>query len=290
MAVQRLTAEEKAAIKGLNKTALKDYEKRESFAKEITIEEGEGDYRRPIKSRKSHSVIIAEEFVQKVREAVSQIMTDELYDARQKAVMIERTVAEKREEYLGKIDELIEEHNEPLDEIGGYIDAELAAHERITPAEQREIEFQTAETMGRVKTELLMSPSPERIVDTFDKLLKQAEHNQYTARFLSHHGYLFLERLSQFPESVGRDRAVSSIRQGINKAQGDMLDDKARALVKMRSNLKEMRRSGIEGKRLINHHVEPLIRKARELVREHELAEQKRIEAEAQRMYLSNRR
>lgn len=287
MAVEKLTAEEKTALKGVNKTTLNEYESRESFSKDFITDNVIG---LPSTVKKSFTVLEAEQYVQTVQKEISKIMNDDVYDARQKAVMLERIALDKQEEYFKKIDDLLEAHNEPFDDINEYLDAEINAHERVTPLEQREIEFTNQETMSRVKTDLMLSTTPDKVADSFKKLLDQSQHNRYKARFLAHNGYLFLERISQLPEGPERDRAFSIIRMGINKAQNAMQTDKGRALAKMKKNLGEMKRTGEDGKRLIKQNADQIIKRAQELARQHKYAEQRKVENEALILFNTVRR
>lgn len=196
----------------------------------------------------SHTLSMGKEFKDKLDEFILSVTNDELYDKRQQGVLIERKAQELKAEYLEQVEQYTKEKGESRKELLEYLEAEIHAHERITPIEQKEIEFTERELTGRVKTDLMMAAEANNVSKIFDDLMKKAEHDKYTARFLANNGYLFLERLNQLGADHGQIRTLGS---EISKAKQFMYSDRQKVLDKAYAEIKRAGLSGADGKRVI---------------------------------------
>lgn len=246
-----LTNEEREQLsKIMNKEAYKDFLQHENpfTTVDTRTEEQVKAGQTPSIVKYTHTLSIGKEFKEKLDEFILSVSNDELYDKRQKGVLIERKAQELQAEYLEKIEQYTKEKGESRKELLDYLEAEIHAHERITPIEQKEIEFTERELTGRVKTDLMMATEPGNVSKIFDDLMKKAEHDKYTARFLANNGYLFLERLNQLGVDHGKIRTLGG---EIGKAKQFMYSDRQKVLDKAYAEIKRAGLSGTDGKRVI---------------------------------------
>lgn len=248
-----LTTEELQTFKKIvNSEAYTDFMNQEAFTKK---EDLRTDVERTLKvkpyyKQTSKSLELALNYKQELGDFITKTVNSELYDKRQQAVLIEQKAEELKNDRLKQVGDIVESHNESNKEIMEYLEAEINAHERITPIEQKEIEFTNQELTGQSRTALVMATEPQKAVEVFNDLLRKAEHNPYVARFLVNNGYLFLERVEQL--DPGNTTNKGQVMGGINKAKTLMYSEKQMVLNKVLEKAKKMKRSGSDGTRTIN--------------------------------------
>lgn len=256
---EEITPEEMQAVeKIVPREFLEDYKTVEHFYTEYdprTEEERRLNHKTLI-YKKTPAFQLFEKFKKEVDAEIEKIMNDDLYDERQKRVLIHRIVDEKAAEYKAKIDEKMKEYQEKVQNVKEYLLQAVNATEKLSPVEQRELELVYKESEGETRTALMTAFSPSQVLAIFNKMLDQAKYNKHKARFLAKNGYLFMQRVHETAEDKNEaNRYVTEVLKGVKKAEQYAYSTEQLTLRKMLNNTNTFRQNGLEGIRLINHYV-----------------------------------
>lgn len=269
---KEITKDELQALSALNKGAIKKYGKLSSF---FTEDPEEGTI-------KDLPFLVSEKYDESMKAAVSDILNDELFDKRQKAIILERAAQEELEKHMLEVDEIVNKYREDTEALKEEIEEDLELTRRIyAKKDKKELEYYE-DTLSRLKTDLFMSEDPAAIERIAKDLLKGAEKDPALAKLLTRNGYLFAEQakaVTNDPAELSRLRAKLS---GVLTEAKDLSyrpDEKA--LMKMRDNLNEAIYDPTAGKRRINKLMDQYVRQAATLKAQHEQERLEEIKKEA---------
>ncbi len=219
----------------------------------------------------SPALKLAEKFNEDMEVEVEKVINDEIYDKRQKAVQIGRTLDERSDAYLSKIENDIEERTETIEDIKDFIEEEIEEIERKVGRGFKKKEFEAEVVLRQIKSSLSLAKNKEEVINIAKTIGERAEKNSLKAQVLANNIYVFVDRAKELIQDEKELFFIqSSLEQILKRVEELVYPSSYLILRKMRSNISNFDSGSTGGKRLIKNMVQKYRREMERLEKEYE--------------------
>lgn len=233
---------------------------------QIEYLKGTDTYRKYKKLTEYTGMEASQAFFAEVDQEIEKIQALEgpLYTQEGKNTAIREKTKELAEKYFAECDQHAKQYNQTVTDLTKDLEKKLAADSDMSEFEANKRLLRNMEYQGKIKNELMLARSGQRVLETLDEMINKVEltGNKAFGRYILNNLYLFSEQMDKIG-AEGNERALLAGNLSKNKARLEelVLSNSDRAYKALQEEIKHKWASGGASNQLIKMRLERIMSK-----------------------------